>query len=105
MSLKICPRCIQYADDCECCTDCGGVECHDHGCSEAVTREIIRPAARVVRHNDGCNEAITREIIQPSSRVAQSTSPPARQSMITLRGLGEAPITGFENTEPDFRYG
>lgn len=61
MSLKICPRCIQYADDCECCKDCGGVECHADDCGEAITREIIRPArlSKITLRGLGVAEEVT----------------------------------------------
>jgi hypothetical protein len=37
--LAMCDRCLQYAEDCACCTSCAGeVYDHEHGCSEAQTK-------------------------------------------------------------------
>ena len=35
---NICHGCLQYAEDCECCAECGLAEVHDPECSFAPTR-------------------------------------------------------------------
>lgn len=44
IKANLCDRCLQYAEDCECCTDCGCVDLHEHGCGEVETTR--HPRAR-----------------------------------------------------------
>ncbi len=61
-----CDRCLQYAEDCTCCKECGGTEgAHARGCDDATTQRAER---RVVALGPG--------------------TPGARRSAPTLRGLG-----------------
>jgi len=41
VKIAQCDRCLQFPEDCECCTDCGCVEVHDYGCSAAETRPRV----------------------------------------------------------------
>lgn len=42
----LCDRCLQYAEDCECCGDCGCVDLHERDCSEAATMTMRYSMAR-----------------------------------------------------------
>ncbi len=68
--FESCRRCLQYAEDCACCADCGGQEGDHHAsCSEATTARFTTSA--VVPCGDG-------PVLPPLPRL----------STRTIRGLG-----------------
>jgi hypothetical protein len=48
--IALCDNCLQYPEDCECCTSCGCPDEHEYGCDQAETRRsMIVPKRRTLR--------------------------------------------------------
>ncbi len=89
VNLKICKICTQYLEDCECCEECGHVDHHARGCSEALTdRFSIAPARQTLR---GLGAAPSRDTL-----LTPSYSFPVR---------GSRDVSGFEPTSRFFAEG